>query len=270
MNVENSQVQRLLTAGFWLLAILSVFFVILSIAALKATGQIGAGAPATNVITVSGEGEVFAVPDIAEFNFSVVERRDTVEAAQEAAAEKTNEILDFLEDEDVDEDDIKTIGYNLYPRYEYRQERIECVTFPCPQPPGEQVLVGYEARQSIRVKVRDTEAAGGLLSGVGQRGATEVSGLSFTIDDEDELQREARKEAIEDAQTKAEQLADDLGVDLVRVVSFSENGTPVPYYGRGLGGDMAVLEEAMEATAPAIPVGENSITSHVSITYEIK
>ncbi len=105
---------------------------------------------------------------------------------------------------------------------------------------------------------------------MGGLGASQVSGLSFTIDDENELQAKARQEAIDDARGKAEELADQLGVSLVRVVGFSESSggyPPIPYaFGRG--GDMAVMES--KAVVPDIPTGENKIISNVSVTYEIR
>lgn len=267
--MHNEQVQKLFKAGWVLLIVLSAFFVILGIAAIKATGQIGSGTSSSNTITLSGEGEVVAVPDVAEFTFSVIEIKDTAELAQSEAAEKSNAILDYLDENGVDEKDIKTLNYNVYPRYEWRQDTVVCITYPCPQPPGEQVLTGYEVRQSVRVKVRDVEEAGPLLSGVGEFGASNISGLSFTIDDEDELQREARKAAIKDAEDKAKDLAKDLGVKIVRIIGFSESGS-YPTYGRAFGGGLDIEFAKEESFIPEIPIGENSIVSRVSITYEIR
>ena len=75
---------------------------------------------------------------------------------------------------------------------------------------------GYEVRQSTTVKVRDTAKAGDFLAGVGEKGANEVSSLNFTFDDPDQVQDEARNEAIADAKAKADVLAKQLGVRIVR------------------------------------------------------
>lgn len=247
---------------------LAAFLGIKTLSLLKEYRYIGGGVPVTNVVTVSGEGEVFAVPDRATFTFSVVEEAKTVEEAQTAATEKINALIDYLEDADVEEGDIRTVSYNVYPRYEFRRENAQStIGFP----EGSRELVGFEVRQSIEVKVEDTEKAGELLSGVGARGASDISGLQFTIDDEDALLAEARKAAIDDAQQKAEQLARDLDVRLIRVVSFHESGGDFPFAARsfraGFGGavDATVLE-----SAPQVPTGENRIISNVSITYEIR
>ena len=261
-GLGGRRVKRMLAL---VLLILALFLAVKTINTIKEYRFIGGGVSATNTITVSGEGEVFAVPDIAEFSFSVVEEKKTVADAQEVAAQRINSIIAFLDDADVKETDIKTTNYNVYPRYEYIREN--CSGGLCP-PGGERVLKGFEVSQSISVKVRDTQEAGNILAGIGERGATNISGLNFTIDDEEDLLTEARKEAIDDARKKAKQLAKDLDVKLVRVVSFSESGGQ-PYYPRFDFAEAAVLGKG-GGGVPEIPTGENKITSNVSITYEIR
>ena len=224
---------------------------------------IGAGVQPTNVISVSGYGEAFGAADIATFSFSVVSEKSTVAAAQTDATNKINAITKYIKDAGVAEKDIQTTDYSVYPQYEYNQ--IVCVSYPCPS--GRQVLKGYQVRQTTTIKVRDLAKAGELLTGVGGKGATEMSGLNFTFDDPNKLQNDARGKAISDAKTKADQLAKQLGVSLVRVVSFNENGGgyPGPMYTKavGMGGDVA-------QSAPEISVGQNKVSSNVSVTYEIR
>ena len=268
-------------AGMWLkrgivgaVLMLVLFLGVQVLAGAKGLRYIGGGINATNAITVSGHGEAFAVPDIATFTFSVVSLKSTVALAQEDATKKINEVTKYLKDAGVADKDIKTSDYSVYPQYEYSQSVCPAVSSsmgaPVYCPPGKQVLKGYEVRQTTTVKVRDTAKAGDLLTGAGSKGATEVSGLNFTFDNPDQVQNEARDKAIANAKAKAEVLAKSLGVRLVRVVSYNENGYPGPiYYGKemalGMGGDGAVAQ-----SAPAISVGENKVTSDISITYEIR
>lgn len=257
--------ERLRTALLVAVILLGIFLGLKSLAELQGLRYIGAGVAATNTITVEGKGEVLVVPDVAEFSFSVVSLKSTVVAAQEEATKKVNEITSYLKAEGVAERDIKTTNYSVYPQYEW--EQIVCITYPCPG--GRQVLKGYEIRQTTQVKVRDIDTAGELLTGVGSRGATEVSGLTLTVDDEEVVKREARNKAIEDAREKAAELSKALGIRLVRVVSFYESGgsPPIIYdrLGLGMGG-----AELAKAPAPEISPGENKIISNVSITYEIR
>ncbi len=219
------------------------------------------------IINIDGEGEVLAVPDIGSFSFSVQAAGDDAATAQEASATAVNTILAYLEEEGVAEQDIKTQNYNLYPQYTYAERVCPAGSF-CP--PGERSISGYEVTQGVTVKVRDLDNSGTLIGGVGERGATNISSLQFTIDDQSELESEARALAIADAEEKANELAAQLGMRVSKIVSFNEGGSgyPQPYMARammdGLGGaeDMSV--------SPEVPVGENTIRSNVNIAFELK
>lgn len=217
-------------------------------------------------INVRGTGEVLAKPDIGQFSFAVRAEGEDAATAQDLSAESINAILSYLEESGVEEKDIKTANYNLNPKYRYEQ-RICAANSYCP--PSEPVIDGYEVTQRVEVKVRDLDKSGDLISGVGDRGATNISGLQFTIDDETVLKAEAREEAIADAKAKAKELAKDLDVRIVRMVGYyEEEYYPQPYYD-GYGGDMAMAESAVRK-APSLPTGESNITATVNITYEIR
>lgn len=222
--------------------------------------------PNPAMISVEGNGEIFAVPDIGQFSFSVMAEADDATTAQELSGTKINAILAYLKEQGIEDKDIKVQNYNLYPRWRY-EERVCPANSYCP--PGERVQDGFEVSQTISVKVRDTKAAPALISGVGERGATDISNLSFTIDDEESLKAEARAAAIKDAQEKAGLLAEQLGVRVVRLVSFNENGYYQPYaQTKIMAMDMA--EEAVGFGGAELPVGEESVTVQVNITYEVK
>ncbi len=214
-------------------------------------------------ISVRGVGEVARVPDVAMFTFGVRAEAVDPAAAQSESAESMNTIVAYLKENGIAETDIKTVNYSLSPRYEYSQAI--CTGGFCP--PGRQELVGYTVDQMIEVKVRDTAKAGSLIAGVGERGATNVGSLQFTIDDDTEVKAEARKKAVEQAKQKAEELAETLDVKLVRMTGFwEEEGGGYPMYDRGYGG--AAMESAM--VAPAVPTGENTVNVVVNLTYEIR
>ena len=230
---------------------------------LKEGKYIGRDIEALSTITVSGKGEVYAKPDLALVNFSVVIEKKTVAEAISENTKKMNAVIDSLKKQGVEDKDLKTTGFNIYPRYEHRRvEEIEIY----PYPPGKRVLVGYETTQSLEVKIRDMAKIGDIIQAATDAGANQVGDLEFTIDKQDELKAQARKEAIEKAKTKAKEMASQLGVKLVRITNFKEAGgapiiSPYPLMERaeGLGG----------AEAPQIETGENKIEVTVSITYEI-
>ena len=251
-----------------LLVVLSLFVAVKTIATLSDLRFSGDKFPPQRTISVSGEGETFAKPDIAMLSLSVEVEKPKVKDAQDEATKKMNDVFAFLKKEGIEEKDIKTTSYTITPLYDYHTKEVICQAGYCP-PVGKQVLRGYQVMQSLSVKVRDTDKTGEVLAGVGELGITNVYGPDLSIDDEDALRAEVRKLAIEDARAKAKILADDLGVTLVRVISFSEGGSFPPFYKYGLGG--ATIESRDSASIPPeIPVGENKITANVTVTYEIR
>jgi len=268
INLSDVQKRRLTNGIIAVVFLLAVFLGLKALNTIKEFKYIGGNVYPTNTINVSGKGTVVAIPDVAEVNFSVVETGNTVAVAQEKATKKMNAILDAFKEMGIEDKDIKTTGYNSYPKYEYRTSS-SCLNGYCP--PGKEVLTGYEVSQNITVKIRNTEEAGDALTKIGTLGASNISGISFVVDDLEAVKKQARDEAIENAKAEAKELSRSLGLKLVKIVNFSEQGDYPMYYGMGgmesknISVDMAVAQ-----SAPQLPVGENEIVSNVSITYEVK
>jgi len=214
-----------------------------------------------DTITFTGKGEVVVKPDIATVSFGVTVENLNVGKAQTDATTKMNNIIDLLKTKGVAEKDIKLTNYNIYPRYDYLQAQIYPYT-------GKQTLAAYVVSQTVEVKIRDISKAGEILSGVGEFGVTDVSGLTFTVDNEEVVKDQARDLAITDAKAQAKTLAKSLGVRLVKITNFSENGNYPVYY--EMNKSMALGIGGADAAVPQVPMGENKITSNVSITYEIR
>lgn len=222
--------------------------------------------PTPPTISVTGEGEVLAVPDIGQFSFSVMAEGDDAATAQEASGTKINAILDYLKEQGIEDKDIKTQNYNLNPRWSY-EERVCLTNSYCP--PGERVQNGFEVSQTVTVKLRDTKTAGAIIAGVGEKGATDISNLAFTIDDIEALKGGAREVAIKDAKEKAKVLAEQLGVRLVRLVGYyeSEGFQPEPYMQDRV---MAFGEEKISFPGADMPVGEQETKVVINITYQVE
>jgi len=204
-------------------------------------------------ITVTGEGKVFAKPDIGEISLAVNSEARTVEEAQRDATAVANRIVAVLKEKGVEEKDIQTTNYSIGPIYDY--------------PDGTRRLRSYQVNQNLKVKIRELAKTGEILAAASQAGANQVGGLSFTTDDPTAIQTEAREKAIEDAKAKAQELAAKLGIKLGKIIGFNEFGgvPPMPFFG-------AVAEKGMgrDFPAPQIPVGENEIRVNVNVTYQIK
>ncbi len=215
-------------------------------------------------ITVAGDGEVTAKPDISKISFTVDEVAKTVSLAQSMSEDKIKATVSKLKDLGIDEKDIKTTSYSINPKYSYNSY--------CLVPEGcgsKQKLDGYEVMQGVEVKVRDTTKVGDVFALLGTENITNVYGPSFEIENPDNLKAQAREKAIVNAKEKAQKLASDLGVSLGEISQYSENNNN--YYpavmsmgavsNKGLGGAQQDV---------TVPTGENSVKIDVSITYFLK
>ncbi len=257
-------------AAVFLMA-LTLFVLVLTVNAVKKFKYIGSDPAHPSSIVVRGTGDVFAVPDIAVFSFSVIEKGATVKDAQDKATQKMNASLAVLKTAGIDDKDVKTVDYNATPQYEDTSTKPSiCVQNGyCPPPVVNRSISGYEVNQTVEVKVRDVAKAGDLLTKVGATGVSTVSGLDFQVDDQTKLEDQAREKAIADARSNAEKLAKDLDVDLENVIGFNDNSSGPIYYGKA----MAAAADSTSASAPTpapLPQGQNKVTSNVEVTYGIR
>jgi uncharacterized protein YggE len=248
-------------------AVLILLVVFLGVQTLSIFKNLGEPSAAYNTIVVTGQGESFAAPDVASFSFSVSADAKTVGSAQDTVTEKTNAILEALKGMSIEEKDIRTTDYSVYPKYTY--ESTVCA-YGGYCPPTKQVPDGYTVTHTILIKVRATADAGQALSLAGANGASNISSLTFTIDDPDMVMNEARDEAVAEAKTKAKALAKSLGVRLGRVVDFSDSTYGGVYPTMYRGEAMSMGMGGADSKAIDIPTGENKVSSSVTITYEIR
>ncbi len=238
-----------------LLTVGTIYLAILSVNAWKSNDYIGVSEEQRHSITVTGEGEVIGVPDIAKIQLGYTIEKSTVAVAQKDNTEKINQAVEKLKkDFDIDKKDIKTSNYNINPVYNWFE--------------GRQTLRGYRVSQNIDVKIRDLDKVGEILQVVGDLGLNQINNLSFEIDEPESLKQEAREEAIKEAKEKAELMAEVVGVKLGRIINFSEyTDSPsaiyeTAYKSLGIGG-------GSDEIAPSIEVGSTEININVSIEYEI-
>lgn len=233
---------------------LAVFLIFEARNALKAYNYIGKSEQTPSIVTISAEGKVTAVPNIATVQIGTTTMRMTVAEAQAENTKKMNDLITAVKKEGIVDKDIKTSDYSIYPQYDWNGNK--------------NVLSGYNVNQTLTLKIRDTKKINTILKLAGEKGANSISNLNFEIDDQDSLKEQAREKAIANAKDKAEKLAKSLGVKLNKIVSFSES-TDASIYG----GYTAKYAEGMGfgggGAAPSIQTGENEIKVFVNITYEI-
>jgi hypothetical protein len=203
---------------------------------------------ATNGISVTGMGEVTGTPDTVEVSLGVSVLAETVDEAAATAAEKAQALIDSLTSNGVAEEDITTTDYSIYPEYDYSSNT--------------ERLVGYRVNNTVRAKIRDIETTGTVIDAAVAAGGDDatVNGLSFSIEDNDELVAAAREAAWNDAMAKATQLAELSGQTLGEATSITETVSmppvPIPY------AEEAAADRALTPIEPG--------TSAVTITLQVQ
>ena len=206
-------------------------------------------------ITVPGEGEVTAVPDIARLTFGVqTGRQPTAKAAMKLLGERMAEAFEAVKAAGVEEQDIASRQLSLSPLYDWQE--------------GERIDRGFEASQTLGVKVRKLVKISDVLDAAVRAGANQAGDVSFTIDDPDALRAEARTEALADAKEKAKTLAAELGVTLGEFRGYWEEGGVPPVMPYAMEA-MSLDAEAVGRIAPPLPAGEQEIRVTVNVTYEV-
>ncbi len=242
----------------WFWSLIDLFLAILIITGLfsiKAINRYEDSLAATRTISIGAEGKITAVPDIAVVSFSEVTEGKDPEKIADENNKKINAAIDLVKEEGIDAKDIKTTAYNLYPLYEYDEDKR--ATF----------ISGYTLTQTIQLKIRDFSKIGKILGALPTLGINQIGTLSFDVDDQDKYLNDARKIAFEKAFAKAREMAKQNKVHIKRVVTFNESqgGYLYPIYRES---SIGVASSA--AKSPQIEAGSQEITVNVSVTYEIE
>lgn len=204
-------------------------------------------------IDVSAEETLYEKPDEAKITFSVITQNEDYNIATTENNEKMQKVSNYLKQEGIKEENLKTQSFSVSPRYKTVKEEFI----------SRQEIIGYEVENNLLVTVKDLDKIDSLISGAINAGANKVSGLVFEVSNKKELEKQAREKAIKKAREKAKKITDDLGVKIVRVLNYSESGGYVPFRAY----DMA---EGMKSANVPIQSGENEIKSNVTITFEIR
>lgn len=203
------------------------------------------------LLSVSAQAEARRVPDVATISAGVVTQAADANAAMRANAEQMARVMAAIKAAGIAERDVQTSGISVNPEYRYAEN----------QPPA---ITGYQASNTVNLKVRDVAKLGKVLDALVASGANQVNGPSFEIDKPDVVYDEARQSALAKAQARAEMYAKALGMRVRRIVSISEGGgfqPPVPM--------MAMRMEKAQAADTSVSPGENTLSVNLDVVFEL-
>ena len=159
------------------------------------------------VISVDGSGHATAAPDMAEVSLGVVSNSSDAAKAQAENASKMQAIRQALLSVGIDAKDIQTEQYSINPVFSDDRRKI----------------TGYQVHNSLNVKVKDIAKVGKVVDGGLAAGANNINSLHFSKQNPEGMRQQALGNAIMDARTKANVIANCLGVKIVGVQKVTEN-----------------------------------------------
>ncbi len=204
-------------------------------------------------VTVVGEARNQKKSEIASFSAGVNAVNDSKEKAISEVNEKTAAIIGSVKEFGIKAEDIKTQNLNIYQNQEtyYEDGRQK-------QRPGQ-----WSVSNSIEIKLRDVDRANSLADLLGKSGANNVYGPNFSLDDNPDEANSLFSEAVDNAKTKAENVAKSSGKKLGSILSITEGVTssgPVPLYRMDAGG----------GGGAGLEPGTGTVSKSVTVVFELR
>jgi uncharacterized protein YggE len=204
------------------------------------------------LLNIASEAEAKRVPDVATLSAGVVTQATDGDTAMRQNAQQMEKVMQAIRGAGIAEKDVQTSGITLYPQYVYKEGQSPRIT-------------GYQASNTVNLKVRDLTRLGKVLEVLASQGANQINGPSFEIDKPEPVYDEARIAALKQAQARAGTYAQSLGLRVRRIVSISENrgggGRPMPA--------MRMQAMAADAASPPVSPGETSLSINLDVTFEL-
>ena len=214
--------------------------------------SIAAAADGT-LLNISANAEATRVPDVATLSAGVVTQAADGNSAMRQNAQQMDKVLAAIKAAGIAERDVQTSGVSLNPQYRYADNEAPKIT-------------GYQASNTVSLKVRDIAKLGKVLDALAAQGANQINGPQFEIDQPEPVYDEARLAALKKAQARAQTYAKSLGLQVRRIVSISENSgggfRPMPMMRAQAAG------MAMDKATPVAP-GESTVSVNLDVVFEL-
>lgn len=245
---------------FWLLldVFLIVFIVGLIFVGIPALKNFSDSLGPAKTITLSAEGKITVVPDVAIISFSVISEGDNPELLAKDSDQKMSSVIEFVKSKGIDSKDIKTTNYSLIPRYETDKKTRR--TF----------ISGYSLTQTVRLKIRDLKKIAEIMGGLVPLGINQIEGPNFIIDNPEKFLREARADAFSKIEAKAKEISAETKVKLGQIVNIYEylgGSSPIPYYRSS---ESQLTGGALKTYFPTIEPGSEELKVQLNVTYALE
>ncbi|PZC41040.1 MAG: hypothetical protein DK305_000030 [Chloroflexi bacterium] len=210
----------------------------------------------TRTIKVNGSGIVNVVPDIASININVFSQKKTASSARESAAQSMQSLMGVFKKFGIEDNDLQTKNYSLYPEYVYEKNEIRRIE-------------AFNVSNNLYIIIRDLDDLGAVLDASIELESDNIriDNIAFNIDNDKLYKINARKKAIDDALMKAKEIANGINQEIGLPISIIEL-VDMPY-SSPIGISRVMMAEK-SSTPTSISPGQIVIEVRVDVTYQLK
>jgi len=199
-------------------------------------------------LSLSASADVQVAPDYATVQSGVVTRAATAQQAVQDNARAMTAVFDALRRAGISGNDVQTSQLSVSPVYSDRRE---------PET-NDLTIIGYETRNTVSAKVRDTARVGNVIDAMVTAGANNIQNVSFGAEDTSAAMDQARREAIASLLARANLFADAAGFELCGITRMSED------FARPA---QPMMMARMESASTPVAAGQLSITASINADF---
>lgn len=156
-------------------------------------------------VVVYGEGRINVVPDQVVINSRIEHEGENPQQVKMDNDAVVNKVIKYLKSQGIPEKNIRTTYVNLNKNYNYNEK-----------------TYSYIAYQSIAVKLEDLRGYEFIISGMLEAGLNRIDGIEFMSSRQEVIEKEARKKAMQNARSRAEEYAGALNQEIGKAVRINE------------------------------------------------
>lgn len=192
-------------------------------------------------IMVLGGGKVTAQPDVAYVEIGVESLNADLQTALDENNQIISSLIDYLQEKNVAEDDIKTKYYSIYQKHDYS---------------ASDRFLGYQVSSTLEFKCTDLNNLGTYIKDLTSLGANRLGCITFDCQNIISYYQEALKLAVEDAKSKAEALSSQ-PLTIVKIIEENVY-TSMPYR----------MMETSLSNASTILKGTMKVEAKIKVIFE--
>jgi uncharacterized protein len=218
----------------------------------KGTTEVVSEKSIVNTISVSSTGKVTVLPDVGYVSLGVETHDEDVKKAENDNSNIMKAIKDAVAKLGVEETDVKTTRFNIYPQYKNDDEKPD----------------SYMVTNTIEITVKKIEDISNIIDAAINAGANRTNNIRFDVLDREVSYNDALENAIANAKVRAQKIADAADLKIVGVITVNENSSAPSIYYNEMRYEKSMMDSA--AGAPPISAGDMEISANVAVTYEVK